>query len=84
MPVEDRFLVAAILFAALRHPDLRASSASQGGVGRDQPRSDVRGSWSQLRTTIDHARAVPGLGRFLLGRFFYSDAVNTVIVVMRS
>jgi len=25
---------------------------------------------------------VPGLGRFLLGRFFYSDAVNTVIVVM--
>jgi MFS transporter, UMF1 family len=25
---------------------------------------------------------VPGLGRFLLGRFFYSDAVNTIIVVM--
>jgi UMF1 family MFS transporter len=25
---------------------------------------------------------VPGLGRFLVGRFFYSDAVNTVIVVM--
>ena len=25
---------------------------------------------------------MPGLGRFLLGRFFYSDAVNTVIVVM--
>ena len=29
-----------------------------------------------------HARLVPGLGRFLVGRFFYSDAVNTVIVVM--
>jgi UMF1 family MFS transporter len=25
---------------------------------------------------------VPGLGRFLLGRFFYTDPVNTVIVVM--
>jgi UMF1 family MFS transporter len=25
---------------------------------------------------------VPGLDRFLLGRFFYSDAVNTIIVVM--
>ena len=25
---------------------------------------------------------MPGLRRFLLGRFFYSDAVNTVIVVM--
>ena len=24
----------------------------------------------------------PGLWRFLFGRFFYSDAVNTVIVVM--
>jgi UMF1 family MFS transporter len=26
--------------------------------------------------------AVPGLGRFLLGRFFYTDPVNTVIVIM--
>ena len=25
---------------------------------------------------------MPGLWRFLIGRFFYSDAVNTVIVVM--
>ena len=29
-----------------------------------------------------HAHEVPGLRRFLVGRFFYSDAVNTVIVVM--
>jgi UMF1 family MFS transporter len=36
----------------------------------------------QLRTTILDARTVPGLPRFLLGRFFYSDAVNTIIVVM--
>ena len=32
--------------------------------------------------TARHAREVPGLWRFLIGRFFYSDAVNTVIVVM--
>ena len=32
--------------------------------------------------TIEHAREVPGLLRFLVGRFFYSDAVNTIIVVM--
>jgi UMF1 family MFS transporter len=43
---------------------------------------DVIAAFGQLRTSIEHARAVPGLGRFLLGRFFYSDAVNTVIVVM--
>ncbi|HZC33012.1 MAG TPA: MFS transporter [Candidatus Bathyarchaeia archaeon] len=43
---------------------------------------DAIGSWSQLRTTVDDARAVPGLFRFLVGRFFYTDPVNTVIVVM--
>jgi UMF1 family MFS transporter len=43
---------------------------------------DVAASWRQMARTIDDTRAVPGLGRFLLGRFFYSDAVNTVIVVM--
>jgi UMF1 family MFS transporter len=43
---------------------------------------DAVRSWSQLLTTIDHARRVPGLLRFIIGRFFYSDPVNTVIVVM--
>ena len=34
--------------------------------------------------TIDRARRArcPGSAGFLLGRFFYTDAVNTVIVVM--
>ena len=49
-----------------------------GGIRR----SELTASWSQLRTSVAHAREVPGLGRFLLGRFFYSDAVNTIIVVM--
>jgi UMF1 family MFS transporter len=44
--------------------------------------ADAIGSWSQLRTTVEHARAVPGLVRFLAGRFFYTDPVNTVIVIM--
>ena len=39
-------------------------------------------SFTQLRRTIEHTALVPGLRRFLLGRFFYSDAVNTVIVVL--
>ena len=40
-------------------------------------------SWRQLRTTVSHARLVPGCSRFLVGRFFYTvRAVNTVIVVM--
>jgi MFS transporter, UMF1 family len=82
IPVEGRFLLAAILFALFAvpifvlvrdHPD---AGAQPVGV------RDVLGSWRQIRTTIGHARLVPGLPRFLVGRFFYSDAVNTVIVVM--
>ena len=44
--------------------------------------ADVLASWSQLATTLRDARQVPGLLRFLVGRFFYTDPVNTVIVVM--
>jgi MFS transporter, UMF1 family len=80
VPVEGRFLVASVLFALFAVP-IFVIVREQGSVGRVS-RSDITGSWAQLRTTIDHARAVPGLGRFLLGRFFYSDAVNTIIVVM--
>jgi MFS transporter, UMF1 family len=43
---------------------------------------DAVRSWAQLRTTVRHAGEVPGLLRFLVGRFFYTDPVNTAIVVM--
>jgi len=80
LPVPSIFLVAAALYGLFAIPMFLVVK-EQGAVGRISA-SDVTGSWSQLRTTIEHARAVPGLGRFLLGRFFYSDAVNTIIVVM--
>lgn len=76
------FFLAAALFALFSVPIFR--------VVREPPRTDaarlsardVVGSWAQLGQTIRHARQVPGLGRFLLGRFFYTDPVNTVIVIM--
>ena len=80
IPVEERFRVAAILFAIFALPIfvfVREERTGSGATG-----TQLAGSWSQIFRTIDHARSVPGLGRFLLGRFFYSDAVNTVIVVM--
>jgi UMF1 family MFS transporter len=78
---ENMFLVAGALFALFAAPIFLvvrepATSASRIGV------ADVVASLGQLRDTVAHARAIPGLGRFLLGRFFYSDAVNTLIVVM--
>jgi len=82
IPVEARFPLVALLFALFAIPLFV--------IVRERPLPDaerlsvavVLASWRQLGTTIRHAREVPGLPRFLVGRFFYSDAVNTVIVVM--
>jgi UMF1 family MFS transporter len=76
------FLLAAGLFALFSLPLFL--------VVREPPKEnaepfrlrDVAGSWQQLRRTVDDARSVPGLLRFLVARFFYTDPVNTVIVVM--
>jgi UMF1 family MFS transporter len=78
--VDDRFLVAAILFALFAVP-IFVFVKETGPIGRVSM-ADVTGSLTQLRTSVAHAREVPGLLRFLIGRFFYSDAVNTIIVVM--
>ena len=82
IPVVDRFRLTAILylvfaipiFLVVREPRREGEGPLTVGILRD--------SFGQLRRSIAHARGVPGLGRFLIGRFFYSDAVNTVIVVM--
>ncbi len=43
---------------------------------------DAARSFGQLAQTVRHARQAPGLLRFIVARFFYSDPVNTAIVVM--
>ena len=75
------FLMAAVLFALFAAP-IFLVVREPAGTGRRFRVGDAIGSWKQLRTTIDDARQVPGLLRFLVGRFFYTDPVNTVIVVM--
>jgi UMF1 family MFS transporter len=80
VPVEWRFAVAALLFAVFAIP-IFVFVRESGPLARVSL-ADVAGSWSQLRTAIAGARQVPGLGRFLVARFFYSDAVNTIIAVM--
>ncbi len=78
--VNEQFLVAALLYALFATP-IFLFVRETGPVGRVTLR-DVTGSLGQLRTSLVHAREVPGLLRFLVARFFYSDAVNTIIVVM--
>jgi UMF1 family MFS transporter len=82
IPVEARFPLSAVLFALFAIP-LFVVIREPAPVSSERVTvADFLGSWSQLRTTWRHAGDVPGLRRFLVGRFFYSDAVNTVIVVM--
>ena len=83
VPVEDRFRLTAVLFALFAIPIflfVREPHRPDGPAGH-------RGATSATRSASSGGRSptrgeVPGLCRFLLGRFFYSDAVNTVIVVM--
>jgi UMF1 family MFS transporter len=82
VPVEARFVLSAVLFALFAIPVFVLVHEHPAPDARPVGARDVLASWSQLRVTISHAREVPGLPRFLVGRFFYSDAVNTVIVVM--
>ena len=82
VPVEGIFLIAAVFYAIFAIPIFLVVREAKGTGSTFPSVADVLGSWSQLRTTARDARAVPGLWRFLLGRFFYSDAVNTIIVVM--
>ena len=82
VPVVDRFRLSALLFALFAIPIFVVVREPAVQSRTRLTAAEVVASFGQLRQSIAHARAVPGLGRFLLGRFFYSDAVNTVIVVM--
>jgi MFS transporter, UMF1 family len=83
LPVASIFFVAAALYGLFAIPLFLVVREPSPPPGTPEPGiRDAIAALGQLRTTILDARAVPGLARFLLGRFFYSDAVNTIIVVM--
>jgi UMF1 family MFS transporter len=75
------FLLVGSLFAVFAAPIfLRVPERTPRG--QEFRMIDALRSWSQLAATVRHARQTPGLLRFIVGRFFYSDPVNTAIVVM--
>jgi MFS transporter, UMF1 family len=75
------FLLVASLFAIFAIP-LFVLVRERRPAGEPFRASDAVRSWSQLATSLRHARETPGLLRFLIGRFFYTDPVNTAIAVM--
>jgi UMF1 family MFS transporter len=80
--VVDRFRLTAVLFLLFAIPIFWFVREPRRPDEQPLTRKDITGAFGQLKRSIVDAGEVPGLWRFLLGRFFYSDAVNTVIVVM--
>jgi UMF1 family MFS transporter len=76
------FVLIAALFAIFAIPIFLLVTERREGVGGRFRLRDALASFGQLRVTIEHARARPGLLRFIVGRFFYSDPINTAIAVM--
>ena len=67
-------LFAAPLFLVVREQRAAPDPSSSAG--------DACGRWASSGATIRHAQEAPGLLRFIVARFFYSDPVNTAIAVM--
>lgn len=72
------FRVLALLFLLFAVPafffiEERPRSPRQG------PAPSVTGALAQVRTSWRAARTYPGVAPFLIGRFLYSDAINTLI-----
>jgi UMF1 family MFS transporter len=77
LPTALLFLVFALpcFFFVRERPNARIDDANS-------PRPTIQGSLTQTARTLREARKVPGLFTFLLANFFYSDALNTVIIAM--
>jgi UMF1 family MFS transporter len=75
------FLLIGSLFAVFAIPIFVLVNERQRPAGTFSV-GEALSSWSQLTTTIRHARQRPGLLRFVVGRFFYTDPINTAIAVM--
>ena len=80
VPVAARFLLAASLYGVFAIPIFLV--VRERGRTERVSLDDVRQSFARVVATVRGGGEVPGLLRFLLARFFYTDAVNTIIVVM--
>jgi MFS transporter, UMF1 family len=81
-PTEAIFPVVAILFLLFALPCF--FFVKERGNPRAQPFrwESIRRATRQTIATFQHSKQYPGLLRFLVGRIFYTDSINTVISVM--
>jgi MFS transporter, UMF1 family len=88
VPFEERlaryatvFRVTAVLFLVFAIPCF-LFVRERARVGRRFTKDSFHAAGRQVLQTARHIGRFPGLGRFLVGRVFYTDAVNTVIAFM--
>ena len=81
---QDAFIPTAVLFLLFALPIffLVRDQGTQGDRSTFPTARDVRAAMGQLRHTFVHSGQYPGLRRFILSRFLYADAINTIIVSM--
>lgn len=81
---QEAFIPTAILFLLFALPCFLfvRERAITHAPTTDMPKATWRDAVSQTWHTMQETRRVPGLARFLVSNFFYSDALNTVIVAM--
>jgi UMF1 family MFS transporter len=79
---QDAFIPTALLFLVFALPIFFFVRERGTPQQPDAERVSWRGATTQLWHTLQDARRVPGLIRFLVANFFYSDALNTIIIAM--
>ena len=79
LSVEMTFVVASLLFLLISAPTF---IVLREGGRRTRVTDPIGAAWSQTWRTVRSLSAYPGLGRFLLARFFYTDALNTSVAIM--
>jgi len=76
--IRNVFILAPALFAVLAIPMFLVIKEVPEPAGRSTKKSSLLATLD----TIKDLKKVPGLRRFLIARFFYTDAQNTVISIM--
>jgi UMF1 family MFS transporter len=81
-PIEAIFPVVAVLFLLFSLPCFFFVKERGNARARPFTWASLRRATTQTIETVRNSQRYPGLLRFLIGRVFYTDSINTVISVM--
>jgi len=71
-----------VLFFVFSIPCFRWVREKRSGSVAKIDGTIVRDTLREVRASFRDARKAPGFGRFLIGRFFYADGINTTVIFM--